>query len=183
MQEETMTPPELMLENQLCFTIYACSREFTKLYQPHLDKIGLTYSQYLVMLVLWERRQCTVKELGEALFLDSGTLTPLLKRLQAAGLILRERSLQDERKVLISLTAQGLALQQDAMCIPGKMAEGTMLSPRSLLDCLASSKTCSPVFMRAILAIRNSLSAQSQCNRSHSGMKLSENVCINSESF
>lgn len=67
-----------------------------------MDKIGLTYSQYLVMIVLWERQQCTVKELGEALFLDSGTLTPLLKRLQAAGLILRERSLQDERKVLIS---------------------------------------------------------------------------------
>ncbi|AIQ42092.1 MarR family transcriptional regulator [Paenibacillus sp. FSL R5-0912] len=140
MEEETMTPPELMLENQLCFTIYACSREFTKLYQPHLDKIGLTYSQYLVMLVLWERRQCTVKELGEALFLDSGTLTPLLKRLQAAGLILRERSLQDERKVLISLTAQGLALQQDAMCIPGKMAEGTMLSPEEFVGLLGQFK-------------------------------------------
>lgn len=140
MQEETTTTPELMLENQLCFTIYACSREFTKLYQPHLDKIGLTYSQYLVMLVLWERRQCTVKELGEALFLDSGTLTPLLKRLQAAGLIVRERSLQDERKVLISLTGQGLAMQQEAMCIPGKMAEGTMLSPEEFINLLGQFK-------------------------------------------
>ncbi|WNS44775.1 MarR family transcriptional regulator [Paenibacillus sp. MMS20-IR301] len=140
MQEETTTTPELMLENQLCFTIYACSREFTKLYQPHLDKIGLTYSQYLVMLVLWERRQCTVKELGEALFLDSGTLTPLLKRLQAAGLILRERSLQDERKVLISLTIQGRALQQEALCIPGKMAEGTMLSAEEFIALLGQFK-------------------------------------------
>lgn len=140
MQNEPSTTPELMLENQLCFTIYACSREFTKLYQPHLDKIGLTYSQYLVMLVLWEREQCTVKELGEALFLDSGTLTPLLKRLQAAGLILRERSLQDERKVLISLTDQGLALKQEALCIPGKMMAGTALSPVEFIDLLGQFK-------------------------------------------
>ncbi|WP_379151284.1 MarR family winged helix-turn-helix transcriptional regulator [Paenibacillus sp. sgz5001063] len=137
---ETTTTPELLLENQLCFTIYACSREFTKLYQPHLDKIGLTYSQYLVMLVLWERHQCTVKELGEALFLDSGTLTPLLKRLQAAGLILRERSLQDERKVLISLTEQGKALRSEASCIPGKMAEGTMLSADEFVGLLGQFK-------------------------------------------
>ncbi|WP_238653807.1 MarR family winged helix-turn-helix transcriptional regulator [Paenibacillus piscarius] len=140
MQNEPSTNPELMLENQLCFTIYACSREFTKLYQPHLDKIGLTYSQYLVMLVLWERRQCTVKELGEALFLDSGTLTPLLKRLQAAGLILRERSLQDERKVLISLTDQGLSLKQEALSIPGKMVAGTALSPVEFIDLLGQFK-------------------------------------------
>lgn len=73
--QKMTTTPELLIENQLCFTIYACSREMTKLYQPYLDKIGLTYSQYLVMLVLWERQQCTVKEIGEALFLDSGTLT------------------------------------------------------------------------------------------------------------
>jgi DNA-binding MarR family transcriptional regulator len=138
--QKTTTTPELMLDNQLCFTIYACSREFTKLYQPHLDKIGLTYSQYLVMIVLWERQQCTVKELGEALFLDSGTLTPLLKRLQAAGLILRERSLQDERKVLISLTEKGWALQTEAACIPGKMAEGTMLSADEFVALLGQFK-------------------------------------------
>lgn len=140
MQETNHTTPELLLENQLCFTIYACSREFTKLYQPHLDKIGLTYSQYLVMLVLWERRQCTVKELGEALFLDSGTLTPLLKRLQAAGLIVRERSLQDERKVLISLTEQGWALRSRAACIPGRMVEGTMLSADEFVGLLGQFK-------------------------------------------
>lgn len=139
--QKTTTSPELMLENQLCFTIYACSREFTKLYQPHLDKIGLTYSQYLVMIVLWEKQQCTVKELGEALFLDSGTLTPLLKRLQAAGLILRERSLQDERKVLISLTEKGWALQSEAVCIPAKMAEGTMLSAEEFINLLGQFKS------------------------------------------
>ncbi|MCL6603105.1 MAG: MarR family transcriptional regulator [Paenibacillus sp.] len=139
MQNNTTTP-ELLLENQLCFTIYACSREITKLYQPYLDKIGVTYSQYLVLLVLWEKQQCTVKEIGEALFLDSGTLTPLLKRLQAAGLINRERSLQDERKVLISLTEQGWALQGEAVCIPGKMMEGTTMSGEEFTDLLGQFK-------------------------------------------
>ncbi|AWV36792.1 MarR family transcriptional regulator [Paenibacillus odorifer] len=139
MQKMTTTP-ELLIENQLCFTIYACSREITKLYQPYLDKIGLTYSQYLVMLVLWERQQCTVKEIGEALFLDSGTLTPLLKRLQAAGLIIRERSMQDERKVLISLTKQGWALQSDAVCIPGKMMEETTLTNNESIELLDQFK-------------------------------------------
>lgn len=102
----------LKLDNQLCFAIYACSREITKLYQPYLEKLGVTYSQYLVLIVLWEREECTVKELGEALYLDSGTLTPLLKRLQNAGLIDRKRSTQDERKVLISLTTEGIALRE-----------------------------------------------------------------------
>ncbi|MDQ0193506.1 MarR family winged helix-turn-helix transcriptional regulator [Paenibacillus wynnii] len=139
--EKKTTTPELLLENQLCFTIYACSREITKLYQPYLDKIGVTYSQYLVMLVLWEKQQCTVKEIGEALFLDSGTLTPLLKRLQAAGLIIRERSLQDERKVLISLTEQGWALQAEAACIPSKMMEGTIMSGKEFEDLLGQFKS------------------------------------------
>ncbi|KTD87737.1 MarR family transcriptional regulator [Paenibacillus etheri] len=135
------TTPELLIENQLCFTIYACSREITKLYQPYLDKIGLTYSQYLVMLVLWERQQCTVKEIGEALFLDSGTLTPLLKRLQAAGLIVRERSTQDERKVLISLTEHGWSLQNNAACIPGKMMEETTMSSDETVELLEQFKS------------------------------------------
>lgn len=135
------TTPELLIDNQLCFTIYACSREITKLYQPYLDKIGLTYSQYLVMLVLWERQECTVKEIGEALFLDSGTLTPLLKRLQAAGLILRERSVQDERKVLISLTEQGWALQSEAASIPGKMMEETRMSSVESVELLEQFKS------------------------------------------
>lgn len=113
----------LKLDNQLCFAIYACSREITKLYQPYLEKLGVTYSQYLVLIVLWEREECTVKELGEALYLDSGTLTPLLKRLQNAGLIDRKRSTQDERKVLISLTTEGIALREKALSVPGCIQE------------------------------------------------------------
>ncbi|MDT3424501.1 DNA-binding MarR family transcriptional regulator [Paenibacillus forsythiae] len=128
--------PELLLENQLCFTIYACSREITKLYQPFLDELGVTYSQYLVMLVLWEQGQCTVKDIGAALYLDSGTLTPLLKRLQAAGLIIRERSHEDERKVLISPTDEGWALQDRAKEVPGVMAEGMAMSKEEFGDLL-----------------------------------------------
>lgn len=118
----------LKLDNQLCFAIYACSREITKLYQPYLDKLGVTYSQYLVMIVLWERKECTVKELGEALYLDSGTLTPLLKRLQNAGLIDRKRSTQDERKVLISLTDEGSALRKKALSVPSCIREKTSMT-------------------------------------------------------
>ncbi|WP_036737214.1 MarR family winged helix-turn-helix transcriptional regulator [Paenibacillus zanthoxyli] len=134
-QKSTITP-ELLLDNQLCFTIYACSREITKLYQPFLDELGVTYSQYLVMLVLWEKEQCTVKEIGAALYLDSGTLTPLLKRLQAAGLIIRERSQDDERKVLISPTEEGWALQNKAKEIPGVMVEGMKMSKEEFGDLL-----------------------------------------------
>ncbi|MGG1616926.1 MarR family winged helix-turn-helix transcriptional regulator [Paenibacillus sp. NRS-1782] len=118
----------LKLDNQLCFAIYACSREITKLYQPYLENIGVTYSQYLVLIVLWEREECTVKELGEALYLDSGTLTPLLKRLQNAGLIDRKRSTQDERKVLISLTPEGSALREKAQSVPGCIQEKTSMT-------------------------------------------------------
>ncbi|UNL96482.1 MarR family winged helix-turn-helix transcriptional regulator [Paenibacillus polymyxa] len=118
----------LKLDNQLCFAIYACSREITKLYQPYLEKLGVTYSQYLVLIVLWEREECTVKELGEALYLDSGTLTPLLKRLQNAGLIDRKRSTQDERKVLISLTTEGRALRDKALSVPRCIQEKTSMT-------------------------------------------------------
>jgi DNA-binding MarR family transcriptional regulator len=119
---------ELKLDNQLCFAIYACSREITKLYQPYLEKLGVTYSQYLVLIVLWEREECTVKELGEALYLDSGTLTPLLKRLQNAGLIDRKRSTQDERKVLISLTSEGSVLRERALSVPGCIQDKTSMT-------------------------------------------------------
>lgn len=108
----------LRLDNQLCFSIYACSREICRLYRPLLEEIGLTYPQYLVMLVLWEHGECTVKELGERLYLDSGTLTPMLKRMEAAGLIERQRSRQDERVVCISLTKQGQELKERAYCVP-----------------------------------------------------------------
>jgi DNA-binding MarR family transcriptional regulator len=108
----------LKLDNQLCFTIYACSREISRLYRPLLDELGITYPQYLVLLVLWEKQASTVKELGEQLYLDSGTLTPMLKRMEAAGLIIRQRSSEDERKVVIQLTEEGHSLRKKAACIP-----------------------------------------------------------------
>jgi DNA-binding MarR family transcriptional regulator len=97
----------LKLSDQLCFATYAAAHAFTRVYKPLLDPLGLTYPQYLVMLVLWERDDIPVKEIGERLFLDSGTLTPLLKRLQAAGLVERTRDAKDERQVRITLTAKG----------------------------------------------------------------------------
>lgn len=110
--------PALLLDNQLCFALYSASLAMTKLYKPLLEALGLTYPQYLVMLVLWERDGLMVSELGERLFLDSGTLTPLLKRLQASGLITRIRDVQDERRVHITLTQTGRALKAEAAQIP-----------------------------------------------------------------
>jgi MarR family transcriptional regulator, organic hydroperoxide resistance regulator len=108
----------LFLENQLCFSIYACSREITKLYRPMLDQFGITYPQYLVLLTLWQKDHQTVKELGNTLFLDSGTLTPMLKRMESTGLIVRKRDSHDERKVYITLTDDGKKLQEEVVCIP-----------------------------------------------------------------
>lgn len=108
----------LLLDNQLCFALYSASLAMTKLYKPLLENLGLTYPQYLVMLVLWERDGLMVSELGERLFLDSGTLTPLLKRLEASGLIARIRDVNDERKVHISLTQAGRTLKAEATQIP-----------------------------------------------------------------
>ena len=98
----------LTLRNQLCFPLYACSRETIKLYKPFLSKLDLTYTQYVAMLVVWERQQLTSKELGQELYLDSGTLTPLLKKLESKGLISRKRSEEDERNLLITVTEQGM---------------------------------------------------------------------------
>jgi MarR family transcriptional regulator, organic hydroperoxide resistance regulator len=108
----------LRLDNQVCFAIYSTAHAFNRIYKPLLDRLGLTYPQYLVMLVLWERDDVAVKAIGERLFLDSGTLTPLLKRLEAADLIKRTRSTEDERQVLIALTAKGRALQEKARTVP-----------------------------------------------------------------
>jgi len=108
----------LRLDNQICFAIYSAAHAFNRVYKPLLDRLALTYPQYLAMLVLWEHDNVPVKEIGERLFLDSGTLTPLLKRLEAAGLIKRTRSTQDERKVLIALTPQGQALKDRARPVP-----------------------------------------------------------------
>ena len=112
------TNPALLLDNQLCFELYSTSLAMTKLYKPLLETLGLTYPQYLVMLVLWERDGLMVSELGERLFLDSGTLTPLLKRMEAAGLIARIRAVEDERRVHISLTTEGRQLKDRAATIP-----------------------------------------------------------------
>ena len=107
-----------MLGNQLCFAIYSTAHAFNRAYKPLLDRLRLTYPQYLVMLVLWERDGRSVKEIGERLFLDSGTLTPLLKRLETAHLVKRTRSTNDERQVLIALTQQGEALRNEARAVP-----------------------------------------------------------------
>ena len=112
------TDSPLLLGNQLCFAIYSTAHAFNRVYKPLLDKLGLTYPQYLVMLVLWERDDVPVKDIGERLFLDSGTLTPLLKRLEAVDLIKRTRSTEDERQVLIALTSQGQALREKARTVP-----------------------------------------------------------------
>lgn len=108
----------LALENQFCFALYSASLAMTKTYKPFLDKLGLTYPQYLVMLVLWQQDNVLVKSIGEKLFLDSGTLTPLLKRLEASSLIARTRDEADERQVRITLTREGRALRKKAQTIP-----------------------------------------------------------------
>ena len=119
----------LKLSHQLCFPLYACSREIIKRYKPFLDELDLTYTQYIAMMVLWEQGQLTVKELGAALFLDSGTLTPLLKKLEAKGYITRRRSEADERSLLVGLTPQGLALRDRALSVPVQMARCVRLEP------------------------------------------------------
>ena len=110
--------PLLLLDNQLCFALYSTSLAMTKLYKPLLEELGLTYPQYLVMLVLWEADGMTVSSLGERLYLDSGTLTPLLKRMESSGLVARIRSLDDERRVHITLTTAGRRLKAQAAKVP-----------------------------------------------------------------
>jgi len=112
----------LKLDNQLCFPLYACSKEIVRMYKPFLDDIDLTYTQYITMMVMWETEQINVKKLGERLYLDSGTLTPLLKKLEAKGYITRSRSKSDERNLVITLTEEGRLLKAKAVCIPEKMA-------------------------------------------------------------
>lgn len=110
--------PSLLLDQQLCFALYSTTHAMNKLYRRLLQRLGLTYPQYLVMMVLWERDELTVSEIGERLFLDSATLTPLLKRLESMGLLGRRRSAEDERQVIVSLTRTGQALQRRAEAVP-----------------------------------------------------------------
>lgn len=118
----------LKLENQLCFPLYACSKEVVKRYKPFLDKLDLTYTQYITMMVMWEKKSINVKELGECLFLDSGTLTPLLKKLESKGYITRERSKSDERNLIVTITKKGEALRDDAVEVPAQMGKCVNLS-------------------------------------------------------
>ncbi|SRR5579871_3847653 len=122
----------LRLDNQICFAVYSAAHAFNRVYKPLLDRLGLTYPQYLVMLVLWERDGIPVKDIGERLHLDSGTLTPLLKRLEAAGLIKRTRSSEDERQVLIGLTSQGHALKENAHAVPSSILAASQCSVAEL---------------------------------------------------
>ena len=113
----------LKISKQLCFPLYACARETIKLYTPHLNKLGLTYTQYITMMVLWERKSLTAKELGRILYLDSGTLTPLLKKLEAKDLLTRKRSETDERNLIVTITEQGEAMKDEALHIPEAMTQ------------------------------------------------------------
>ena len=122
----------MKLSNQLCFPLYAAARNVTNLYTPHLKPLGLTYTQYIVLLVLWEREEATVGELGEILMLDNGTLTPLLKKLQSAGYVERRRSEKDDRVVVISLTDAGAGLQERAKDVPLNVAGCIKLPPEKV---------------------------------------------------
>lgn len=119
----------LKLENQLCFPLYAAAKETVKLYRPLLEKMNLTYTQYIAMLVFWEHKKMNVKELGEKLYLDSGTLTPVLKSLEAKGYVRRYRSTEDERVLLVEVTEAGKALREEALSVPAQMACHVVLSP------------------------------------------------------
>ncbi|WP_294207214.1 MarR family transcriptional regulator [uncultured Chryseobacterium sp.] len=126
-------PENLKLENQICFPLYVIAKEITGLYRPFLDELDMTYPQYLVMMVLWEHDGMTVSCIGEKLYLDSGTLTPLLKRLEAKGLITRQRKKEDERVVEIFITEAGKQLKSRACSVPEKIIASTKVDPEDLI--------------------------------------------------
>jgi DNA-binding MarR family transcriptional regulator len=126
----------LKLDNQLCFALYVSSREIIKKYKPYLDPLGLTYTAYITMLALWEEDNVTVKDLGKRLFLDSGTLTPLLKKLESKKLLIRERRLEDERNVFITLTNQGRLLKKEAANVPRQLMKNNFFDEEAANDLL-----------------------------------------------
>ena len=134
----------LKLENQLCFPLYACSKEIVRRYKTYLDRLDLTYTQYIVMMVMWEEKELNVKELGDKLFLDSGTLTPVLKKLEAKGYVTRERSKIDERTLIVTLTESGKELREKAVDIPVgmrgclKLSDEEMVHLRTMLNKILS---------------------------------------------
>ena len=119
----------LKIENQICFPLYACSREIIKSYKPFLDEIDLTYTQYIAMMVLWEHKTMNVKAMGEILFLDSGTLTPVLKKLESKGFVTRQRSTADERNLVVTITEAGELLKEKAVTVPAEIAKCSNLEP------------------------------------------------------
>ena len=120
----------LKLENQLCFPLYAVSKEIVRRYKPFLDEIDLTYTQYICMMLMWEKEELTVKELGGFLYLDSGTLTPVLKTLEKKGFVLRTRDSKDERNLIVKITDEGMKLREEAVKIPAKMGACVNLSAK-----------------------------------------------------
>lgn len=124
----------LKLENQLCFPLYVCSKEIVKRYKPFLDEIDLTYTQYITMMVMWEKKEINVKELGKCLFLDSGTLTPVLKKLEQKSYITRKRSDLDERVLNVTITEEGEKLKEKALEIPAKISQCTSLEPEEAMQ-------------------------------------------------
>lgn len=132
--EQTTSLDPLALDNQLCFPLYAASKELTRRYKPFLDPLGLTYTQYVTMMALWEQDNIPVKDLGKRLYLDSATLTPLLKRLEAHGYVTRKRSKEDERSVLISLTHEGKQLRERALDVPRCMGGCINMDPNDALQ-------------------------------------------------
>jgi MarR family transcriptional regulator, organic hydroperoxide resistance regulator len=123
MKSENNQYDMLKLGNQLCFPLYACSKEIVRKYKPFLDELDLTYTQYITMMVMWEQKEINVKSLGECLYLDSGTLTPVLKKLESKGYITRNRSKEDERNLCISITPLGEALKEKAATVPTRIGE------------------------------------------------------------
>ena len=123
----------LKLKNQICFPLYAASREIIKQYKPFLDEIDLTYTQYIAMMILWDKKTINVKQMGELLYLDSGTRTPLLKKLEAKGMLTRTRSKDDERNLDIAITSKGEQLKDKALTVPQKMAQCSKLEPEEAI--------------------------------------------------
>lgn len=130
---ENQVYDSLKIENQICFPLYACSREIIKHYKPFLDELDLTYTQYIAMMVLWQYRSVTAKQLGKYLYLDSGTLTPMLKKMEAKGLLTRNRDPRDERNLVVTLTPAGEALRERAVSVPERIADCVKLEPEEAM--------------------------------------------------
>ena len=119
----------LKLENQLCFPLYACAKEVVKAYKPYLEELDLTYTQYITMMVMWEQKELRVKDVGKRLYLDSSTLTPLLKRLEEKGYVTRRRSTEDERDLIVTITDKGEALKEKAITVPERLSACIEMDP------------------------------------------------------